>query len=189
MGAMTVEIEQILPARIAVADVGYSLDITATKEERPEQDAGQRKAAQPGGHPSVEGGAPSGAQAFAQGAVDRRARPQSPPCDDDEPGCRQDSQAGRRPVTGRVETALADGQPRRDEKIVEGHERQLVEHEAEKKADDAKRQRPAQRRQGQQGAARNDRRSHHGISAPGHSSSASQFLCMSLLHEGGGAVQ
>jgi hypothetical protein len=92
MGAMAVEIEQILPARAAVADIAQSFDIATAEEERPEQDAGERKtAALPGGHPRVEAGAPPGAQAFAQGVAECRACPQPPPCDDYQPGRRHDS--------------------------------------------------------------------------------------------------
>ncbi len=42
---MAVDIEQILRARVAVADVRYPLDIATTDEEGREQDADERKAA------------------------------------------------------------------------------------------------------------------------------------------------
>ena len=45
MGSVTVQIEQVGRARVAVPDVGHSLDVATANEERPEQDAGERKTA------------------------------------------------------------------------------------------------------------------------------------------------
>jgi hypothetical protein len=56
---MAVDVEQVFPAGVAVADVRHSFDIAAAGEERPEQDAGKRKAAaQPYSYLGVDGGAP-----------------------------------------------------------------------------------------------------------------------------------
>jgi hypothetical protein len=166
---MAVDVEKVLPARVAVADVRQPHDIATADEERPAQDAGERKAAaQPGGHPGVDGGAPTGTKPVAQGAVDCRARPQPPRRDDHEPDRRQDGQTERRPTARRVEITLADGQQRRGEQPVEGDERQLVEQVAEPVAHVrwARLPRP-RRRQGEQRAPRGDR--HHHQIADRHS--------------------
>ena len=96
---MTVDIEKVLAARVAVADVRRPLDVPATEEKRHEQYPGEGEAAaQPGGHLLVYGGAPSGAEALVQGAVGRRAGLRSPPGDNDEPGGGQGDQARRHPA-------------------------------------------------------------------------------------------
>jgi hypothetical protein len=66
VGAVAVEVEQIPPARFAVADVGYPLDIVARDGKRREEDTRNRDAAaKPSGHPSVDAGPPADAEAFA----------------------------------------------------------------------------------------------------------------------------
>ena len=151
---MAVDVEQVRSPRVAVADVRHSLDVATADEERPEQDAGERKpAAQPRGHPGVDGGPPTRTEALAHGAVDRRAGLQPPPGDHREPGRRHDGDTERHPAARRVDVSLAEGQQRRGEEPVEGDERQLVDKEAENAAQAAEGRRPAQRRQGEQRAA------------------------------------
>jgi hypothetical protein len=71
---MAVDVEQVSFPRVAVADVRHPLDVVPADGKRREQDTGEGKAAaQPGGHPGVDGGAPTGTEALAQGVVDRRA--------------------------------------------------------------------------------------------------------------------
>jgi hypothetical protein len=96
---MPVDVEQILLPRVAVADVRHPFDLAPADGKRREQDTGVGKvAAQPGGHPGVDGGAPASTEALGQGVLDRRARPQPPPGDHHEPGRRQNGHTERRPT-------------------------------------------------------------------------------------------
>lgn len=182
-GAVTVQVEQVAAAGVAVGDVGHPLDVAAAARQRQQQDAAKRQpAAQPGGKLGVDGAAPAGAQGLGHGLLQRRPGPQSAPGDDGEPGRRHGGQPDGRPAAGSVDVTLGEGQGRVDHQPVEADDRHLVEEEAETEAQVGYR---ALGRQGEQGGERDHADADqipngHGCSFRAQGSSASESGCPAM---------
>ena len=130
--AVVVHVEQVPPTRVAVADVRDPNDVATAHEERRKQDRAEwQSATEPGSQLRIDGLPPTGTEALAQRTVERGTGLQPPPGDYCEPHCRRDRDAEPDPTDRRVEIALGEGQEGRGKKPVEGHERQLVDQEAE----------------------------------------------------------
>jgi hypothetical protein len=101
MGAMAVEIEEIASSRLAVPEVCRSLDIATSKEERLEQDLGDRKPAlKLGGHARIEFAAPAPPEAVFERPFQRRTSLQPAPDNEGEADRRQDRKSNPAQPTG-----------------------------------------------------------------------------------------
>jgi hypothetical protein len=139
---IAIQVEQVSPARGAVADVRDPLDTVAAEGDRREQDAGEGgPAAEPSGEIGVHAVTPAGSQALVQGALERRAGPLRPLTEDHEPGRREDGETEPNPEDRRANAALGHRQRHRGGEQDKGNQRP-VEHKAED-VTQAERARPA----------------------------------------------
>jgi hypothetical protein len=111
IGATAIEIEQISPARRAIADVRDPLDTVATEGDRREQDAAEGR---PTTDPSTELGVhvvpPAGPEACVQSALYRWACPQRALAEDHQPHRREDGEPEPDPEDKRASATLGDRQ-------------------------------------------------------------------------------
>ena len=122
IGAIAIEVEQVCPARRAVADVRDSLDAAAAEGDRREQDASEGGAtAEPSDEIGVHAVAPVGSEALVQGALERPGPVlRRSLTEDDQPGRCNHGETQSDPEPGRVDAVLVDREGRRGDEQQEG---------------------------------------------------------------------